>query len=146
MKTVILLIPESFPKKHANAGQRTYFVKKIQDGTKIHEIRSNFNYWLEKAELVNSGDAELYLHELTDFRYDLVHDSFAKYSQMVIQRLKFIDGDINQPTVHGRDVEWSTLSNNNGLTVDQLKDYFKYHDLNETFAVIFFNNDPQKLY
>jgi hypothetical protein len=55
MKTYVITVSRTFPKTHERAGQETYFVNKIFDGSKIHTIRANYELWEKRINEVKEG-------------------------------------------------------------------------------------------
>lgn len=141
MKTVVLLISPTFFKGHINAGEKTGFVEKIASGQKIHTIRANAKYWLDKAALVNSGNAVLSLRQWEGVPYHSHPVEFAQLSKLNIQLINFRDGDIRQPYVNGQPISLASLSAHDGLTEEQLISWFRCYNLRETMAIIHFTEN-----
>ena len=64
-----ITLSKSFPVTHKRAGQPTGFEESINTGKKIHTIRSNYEYWIRKAEKINSNAMYLSIREGTDKPY-----------------------------------------------------------------------------
>ena len=59
MKTYVITISERFPKTHKRAGELTMFPTSINNGTKIHTIRSNYDFWEKRIKEIQKGNAYL---------------------------------------------------------------------------------------
>lgn len=140
MKTVVILISSVFPKESAYAGQPTDFVQKIEGDSKLHTIRANLNYWLGKEILINSGEAELSLRTWSGAPYRSEQIEIKRIPRINIQMLNFIEEDPEYVKIDNQRVPLSILAKNDGLTVEQIKDWFKGYDLNETMALINFSD------
>lgn len=160
MKTFVLTISRNFPKTHKRAGEETLFIEKITCGTlypgecsgcdfksiKIHTIRSNYDLWEKRIKQVQEGKAVLSLRYWSDKPYNSKQVEFHrldKDSGVGIQYLelrRFRDSLI--PIIYNC-AELTTgikVAENDGLTIEDFKEWFKNYDLTEPMAIIHFTN------
>lgn len=166
MKTHVLMVSRTFPSWHPKKGQPTYFLEKIlrarnkrpkkqlfiQHGldysikeTKIHTIRSNFDFWHKRISDIHYGGFELSLRYWEGMPYKSRQIELLKIpgKDLSLQKLIFIDGDINRPTIAGNGsavfgISPDMLSENDGLTLEDWKQWFINYDLTVPFAIIKF--------
>lgn len=139
MKTYVLTVSEFFPKTHSKAGLPTGFINSISSFKKIHTIRGNYELWKKRAEKINNGEAVLSVRYWTDKPYASKQREVFVFEKIVVEKLEltplgfFIDEYENDCTV-------SDLAKNDGLSVDDFKEWFKGHDFSEPAAIIHFSN------
>lgn len=131
MKTHILILSQTFPKGHPDAGKATRFGTSISQCVKIHTIRENYDEWKKKVQDVLSGEARLSIRVWNSKPYrscqiELV--SLDKDSGVGIQKLHSFD-DENAYFVSDNGnvfpVSLQELANNDGLSVNEWKGWFK---------------------
>lgn len=138
MKTYVLTISEKFPKTHPKAGQPTNFALAIKYYEKIHTIRGNYDFWEKRFKKIYNGEAILSVRvwkgkpynskQLEIFRYD-------NLSKIGIEKLEFEKvGDYQIPKL----TDIKTLSTNDGLSLQDFKDWFKEYDFSKPMAIIHF--------
>lgn len=121
--TVVLIVAKTFLKYHGKSGEPTDFGNKIQSGEKIHTIRSNFKEWEKKIRKIQEGDATLSVRQWLGVPYRSAQVKLFEFDDVSIQKLEFIDGKF---IVDGeREVKIGELAKNDGLTVQDFKDWFK---------------------
>ena len=59
MITYVLMLSTQFPSYHIRAGQPTNFIDSIQNKTKIHTIRTNYELWKKRFKKIDQGLAVL---------------------------------------------------------------------------------------
>jgi len=158
MKTYVLIVSRVFPKTHKRAGEPTNFREKILEGEKIHTIRANFHLWAKRVEEVQRGEAIIAIRYWSGKPYNskqLRICELDKYSGVGMQELRFeynraedhdYEGyDINQPLLYPRfcwekyhDINIIELAKNDGLSLDDFKEWFKGYDLSKPLALIHF--------
>lgn len=142
MKTYVLTLSQKFPKTHKRAGEVTYFVNKIFDGSKIHTIRSNYELWEKRINEVKEGKAILSLRFWSGKPYNSKQVEFSKITSennIDVQKIQF-DGvwqyKINDGLTRFGIEE---IANNDGLSVKDFKEWFKKYDF-EPMAIIHFTS------
>lgn len=68
-KTVVLMLSKTFPRKHISAGKKTNFQRSLDEGKKIHTIRSGYEAWKHNIEKVQGGTFFLSLRQWVDVPY-----------------------------------------------------------------------------
>ena len=164
MKTHVLLVSRTFPKGHKREGDPTYFVEKtLNNGDilptsdvlieweivgfdpKIHTCRKNYELWAKRIKEVQEGKAILSLRYWSDKPYRSKQVEFAvldKDSGVGVQKLLFRINDLLYP-IAGDGIWFSVLnlenlSKNDGLSIDDFKDWFKNYDLSKEMCIIQF--------
>lgn len=146
-------VSRTFPTTHKRKGEETEFEVKILMGlqgfnnSKIHTIRSNYDLWSKRMEKVHAGLAVIELFYWEGKPYNSKQVVFAtldKDSGCGVQELSFINNEFNRPCVFGEGyaIRNSTneLSKNDGLSLDDFKDWFKKYDLSKPLVIIHFTS------
>ena len=138
-KTYVLMVARQFPVKHYLAGELTEFKFKIEKGYKKHTIRMNYDLWNYRINEVNGDRACLSLRQWTGKPYNSKQVEIFNFcsNQVGIQKLQwdnllgwFID-DFDS------DLYTKDLAENDGLTHEDFKDWFKKYPA-EPMAIIHF--------
>lgn len=146
--TYPITLSKRFPAKHPRHGQPTDFRTKYEERAKIHTIRANFPLWKDRFERIFMGSAVLSLRQWSDKPYyskqELVAD-LGISDAIGIQELRFLDGDINKPNIVKYPdqlipVTIYDLATNDGLSLEDFKEWFKGYDLKRPLAIIQFTN------
>lgn len=131
MKTHILILAQTFPKGHPNAGQTTRFGASISQCAKIHTIRDNYASWEKKIQDVLNGEARISIRiwEGKPYRSCQIELlSLDRNSGVGIQKLHSFD-DENAYFISDKGnvfpVSLQELANNDGLSVNEWKGWFK---------------------
>lgn len=163
MKTYVLTVSRSFPSGHKRAGDHTFFVEKIsiEEGglraiyknedisPKIHTIRANFQLWKKRFDEIEAGRACLSLRYWEGKPYRSKQVEFLRLTRddgIGLQELHFVSGDIDYPCVSPEkisavdDLLTPIIARNDGLPLDDFKDWFKGYDLSGSLAIIHFTN------
>lgn len=143
-----------FPKTHPRAGQSTYFKEQINGSfpyetpdsrRKIHTIRENYPLWEKRMKEVQEGRAviELFYWEHKPYRSkQIVFATLDKNSGCGVQKIIFKDNfvcaAIETSYAANLVVPASIISVNDGLSLEDFKDWFKSYDLSEPMAIIHF--------
>ena len=159
MKTFVLLVSRTFPKGHKMEGEQTFFVEKIlaalgfpylndENIKKFHTCRKNYELWAKRIKEVQEGKAVLSLRYWQDERGRSVKGNkqveFAvldKDSGVGVQMLTFDEGSLMQTYANinnDYNVRIWDLAKNDGLSIDDFKDWFKNYDLSKPMAIIQF--------
>lgn len=151
MKTYVLTVSKTFPKTHKRAGESTEFVYNISrlfllDNTKIHTIRANYPLWARRAKEINAGRAILSIRYWSGKPYNSKQIEICRLEKIEVQQLFFEYGQLTDPFVRWQDskngntthISIYELAKNDGLTLDDFKDWFKKYDLSKPMAIIHF--------
>lgn len=163
-------ISKQYPTTHTKQGISTYFSEKIQlarckqngvlnpvmyadDMTfiadlKFHTIRKNYQLWEHRIKEVQAGMAvlELFYWEGKPYRSkQIVFSTLDKSSGCGIQQILFINKDINQIAISNASFGFlyrkiQDVATNDGLSVEDFKEWFKKYDLSKPMACIQFTN------
>lgn len=127
MKTIVLMLSQTFPATHSRFGEPTNF----RDGfgvTKLHTIRKNKNgYWDKCAQEINEGKAILSVREWTGRPYRSKMRELARYTKIVLQHVSMSrTREFPLPSVYvdGKDVNIYTVSENDGLELPDFIEWF----------------------
>lgn len=157
IKTYVLMVSTKFPACHCLKGEPTLFIEKIKDGTKIHTIRSNYELWKKRFEKINKGEAVLSVRSWEGKPYQskqIEHFVFTKEDEIGIQEIFIKDWfrelyysfqiddkffpEKGLSYTRWREYYAKLIANNDGLTFDQFKNWFRKYDLNKPMAIIHF--------
>lgn len=145
-KTYVLMLAKNFPASHPKAGAPTGFREKFLSGNKLHTIRSNFPLWVKRIREVQEGKAVLSIRQWEGRPYlsrQVIIGSLTEESGIGIQKLTFqLDRDgcasFNFFDIDGNYPELSSLAANDGLSVEDWKEWFRGYDFSHPMAVIQF--------
>lgn len=159
MKTYVLTVSRVFPKRHARSGEPTYFREKILKGCnqlvdvpgdiyidldpKIHTIRANYHLWKKRIDEVNAGEAILSVRYWSGKPYNskqLRIIEFDKDSGVGVQQLFFSGGRLIHPMIEPNTgiSDINILAKNDGLSLEDFKEWFRKYDLSKPMAIIQF--------
>jgi hypothetical protein len=147
MKTYVLIVSRVFPKTHKRAGEPTNFREKILEGEKIHTIRANYHLWAKRVEEVQRGEAIIAIRYWSGKPYNskqLRICELDKNSGVGMQELRFYYDHIDGPYINTKERHigyigmTSLFSKNDGLSLDDFKEWFKGYDLSKPLALIHF--------
>lgn len=159
MKTYVITLSKVFPSTHPRAGEPTNFRSKFERGIKIHTIRANYSLWAKRIAEVQNGEACLSIRQWTGKPYRSKQETIATLTKddgVGIQVLKFsrdsfacgrayteFDNVITMtrnisiiPPVISIDL--GILAHNDGLSLQDWKDWFKDYALSKPMAIIHF--------
>lgn len=167
MKTYVLTISRYFPTTHKRKGDKTFFVEKIEkslrlkydnvlmDLLKIHTIRSNYNFWARRIKQIQKGEAILSIRYWSGKPYDSKQVEICqldKNSGIGVQKLEwwntsscFVaytelpDEDCGTQEFY-TELNTSELAKNDGLSLEDFKEWFKKYDLSKHLAIIHFTS------
>jgi hypothetical protein len=145
-KTYVLMLSQSFPTKHPRSGSPTGFRKKFLSGEKRHTIRPNFPLWAKRIHEVQQGEAVISVRQWEArpyFSRQITIGCLTAESGTGIQKLTFqLDRDgcasFNFFDIDGKYPELKELAANDGLSVDDWKEWFRGYDFSQPMAVIQF--------
>lgn len=139
MKTYYLTLSKVFPSTHAKAGMNTCFEEKLRV-YKLHTIRANYEFWKKRFEKIEKGEACLSIRQWSGKPYRSKQVEIARLTRedgIGIERLMF-DKSLLLPHVNYKPVGIGNLANNDGLSLDDWKEWFKGYDLSKPLAIIHF--------
>lgn len=147
MKTYYLTLSQVFPSTHPRAGEPTYFSESLRR-SKIHTIRANYEFWHKRFEKISSGEAVLSIREWVGKPYGkgssmrelalLTHED-----GIGIQKLEFkeIRKDFIAATIDGKPWPREIIAFNDGLSLQDWKEWFKGYDQGKPMAIIHFTDN-----
>lgn len=144
MKIYYLTLSQQFPSYMPNAGEPTEFKDAFAKHQKIHTIRANYEFWRKRFEKIAAGEACLSIREWVGKPYGKGSTQrelcrLSREDGIGIERLMF-DKSLLLPHVNYKPVGIGNLANNDGLSLDDWKEWFKHYDLKKPLAVIHFTN------
>ena len=148
MKTYYLTLSKVFPSTHVKAGLPTYFEEQIIQHTKLHTIRANYDFWKKRFEKIAAGQAVLSIRQWVGKPYakgSTQRELFrlTREDGIGIQKLSFDkdrDGCISYKffNIDGRYADIRDIANNDGLSFNDWREWFKGYDLSKPMAIIHF--------
>jgi len=151
-------ISRVFPATHPRAGEATHFEYKIRKALgvscagrnckhKIHTCRSNYQLWKKRIDEVNAGNAVLVLYEWTGnpyrsktrelFRFDKNSGIGVQELDMTELENKYIS-EANIVDNRAVYADFETISDNDGLSLKDFREWFKNYNLSKPMAIIHF--------
>lgn len=147
MKAVVTL-SKHFGPKHPRKGQETGFIAKVADGRKVHTCRSNYGYWRAKIEKITTTGGVLSIRQWSAKPYRSPQEVITEIPASIVgvQKLElrrekcvvnhYAEEQQEKPIVSisyydytaevdGCPVSLDILAENDGLTVDDFKAWFK---------------------
>lgn len=166
MKTHVLIVSRTFPKTHKRVGEETNFIDKIGIGLdvgeycnlpfppyepKLHTIRGNYKLWEKRIKEVQEGKAILSLRYWSGKPYNSKQVEFCqldKDSGIGCVELKFAFANIMTPWLYSEkisnnehwDFSTETIAKNDGLSLEDFKEWFINYDLSKQMAIIHFTD------
>lgn len=114
---------------------------------KIHTIRSNYPLWEKRMKKVQEGNAVIELFYWSGKPYhskQIVFATLDKDSECGVQELIFLNNDITQANIQNTELDefecedYKYIAKNDGLSIQDFKDWFKSYDLSKPMAIIHF--------
>jgi hypothetical protein len=123
-----------------------YFEKLIK--SKLHTIRGSYELWKKRIDNVNSGSAILSLRYWSGKPYNSKQVEVCqldKDSGIGIQKLVFFIPDISKPLIEINEtyhlsIAPNLLCKNDGLSIEDFKEWFRPYKLDKPLAIIHFTN------
>lgn len=158
MKTYPIILSKVFPSKHQRQGEATLFRQLYEEGQKIHTIRASWELWENRLDIKNLFSEEeevvLSLREWAGRPYCSRQERIKDLTvtdRIGVQRLVFVNRDIYRPHVLVRTMPFNLrdilvpvnvadLAANDGLSLEDFKEWFKGYDLKRPLAIIQFTN------
>lgn len=113
---------------------------------KIHTIRANYPLWLERFKEIESGNAVLSIRQWLGKPYRSKQVEIALLTAqdgIGIQRIQFHKDregvySLKFFDIEGKDYNAVKLANNDGLTFEDWKEWFRTYNLSDPLAIIHF--------
>jgi hypothetical protein len=113
-------------------------------GKKIHTCRSNYNYWVKKIARLKETGGVLSVRQWSDVPYRSPQETAVDIPAEIVgvQKLTFGKdrGEMRFDffDIDGKYVALEALANNDGLSLEDFKSWFKGYNLSEPLAIIHF--------
>ena len=122
-----------------------YFCREYGVGTKIHTIRANYPFWAKRIEQVRTGEAILSIRYWSGKPYNskqveicqLGKDDGVGVQEIEFQKMFFETGWIIGQS-ESADQLMTNIAKNDGLSLEDFKEWFKHYDLSKPLAIIHF--------
>jgi hypothetical protein len=139
MKKFIIILSEHFPDDHIHKGQPTDFIASIHNGTKIHTIRKNYNWWAKRIAKVQAGEAYLSLRVWSGEPYNSKQIEKVKlFADHGVGIEKMTLGPSMGTFENGHYVLRPELAKNDGLSLINFNSWFPVKNEIESVAIIHF--------
>lgn len=125
---ITIMFSRLFPTTHSRRGEPTRFIEKVMLGEKIHQIRRSYDKWKILADKTNEKRYSISLCQwaATPRRSKHVEIGLLE-SRIGVQRIVMqynAKADSVLATVDDKEVPIETLAENEGLSVNDFKDWF----------------------
>lgn len=145
MKTYVITLSKVFPATHPLKGEPTGF-REASRKNKLHTIRANYGFWKKRFEQIAAGKACLSVRQWTGAPYRSKQKELARLTRedgIGIQKLSFDkdrDGCISYKffNIDGRFADIQDVANNDGLSFNDWREWFRDYDLSKPLAIIHF--------
>lgn len=162
MKTYYLTLSKVFPATHPRAGEQTEFESAFNAGQdtpkrdtfskyiKRHTIRANYEFWRKRFEKIGKGEACLSIRQWTGKPYRSKQVELARLTRedgIGIQELHIVKEKLNSRPIWLGYVDgnlqegnlfFPLLAGNDGLLLDDWKEWFKGYNFSKPLAIIHF--------
>lgn len=148
MKTYYLTLSQVFPVTHPRAGEETLFKDWLigalyygAENGKIHTIRANYEFWAKRFEQINAGKACLSVRYWEGKPYRSKQHEIVRLTKddgIGIQKLRFEENSMFLPNVNYKPVAVGWLADNDGLSLEDWKAWFRGYDITKPLAIIHF--------
>ena len=145
MKTFVLTVSRNFPQTHKRAGEPTRFIESIEDISKIHTIRGNYDLWVKRIEQVQKGEAIISLRYWSGKPYNSKQVEFKQLTKedgVGVQKYYYPKpipvGQSNIAKVIADSLIIDVVSKRDGLSKADFIEWFKKCDTEEPMAIIHF--------
>ena len=146
MKTYCLTLSQAFPSTHPRAGQPTHFDENLRL-SKLHTIRANYDYWAKRFEKIKTGEACLSVRQWVGKPYGKgsTQKELARLTRedgIGLQKLEFKDigNGFNAAVIDGKPWPREILASNDGLSLQDWRNWFRDYDFSKPMAIIQFTN------
>ncbi len=148
MKTYVITLSQNFPAMHKQAGKPTNFKEKFLRGEKIHTIRANYPLWEKRIKEVQDGRAVLSVRQWTGKPYrskQVEITTLTAEDEIGVQAARIVAGiylkiifDDNFEHYFVSEEERTLLAKNDGLSLEDWKEWFRSYDITNPLAIIHF--------
>lgn len=155
MKTYYLTLSQVFPSTHKRAGEPTFFRDKLHAAitgnrdywNKLHTIRANYEFWRKRFEKIAAGEACLSIREWVGKPYaegstqrEIIR--LTREDGIGIQKLEFkeIQNGFKAAVIDGKPWPREIIALNDGLSLQDWREWFKGYDQGKPMAIIHFTN------
>lgn len=138
-KKINITLSRVFPVTHSRRGEPTDFATKLASAEKIHTIRRNYDLWKVNAEKMQRGRFYLSIRQWSGKPYNSPLLEIAqRHNPVGVQHVQIhyhAAGDIITAKIDGRDADCYTLAKNDGLSMQDFKEWFfgRYPTVDKTF-------------
>jgi hypothetical protein len=133
---------------HKQAGKPTNFKEKFLRGEKIHTIRANYPLWEKRIKEVQDGRAVLSVRQWTGKPYrskQVEITTLTAEDEIGVQTARIVAG-IYLKIIFGENFEHyfvseeerTLLAKNDGLSLEDWKEWFRSYDITNPLAIIHF--------
>ncbi|WP_025829854.1 hypothetical protein [Segatella maculosa] len=148
MKTYVITLSKYFLAMHKRAGEETNFKEKFLNGEKIHTIRANYPLWEKRIKEVQEGRAVLSVRQWTGKPYrskQVEITTLTAEDEIGVQAARIVAG-IYLKIIFGENFEHyfvseeerTLLAKNDGLSLEDWKEWFRSYDITNPLAIIHF--------
>ena len=148
MKTYVITLSKYFLAMHKRAGEETNFKEKFLNGEKIHTIRANYPLWEKRIKEVQEGRAVLSVRQWTGKPYrskQVEITTLTAEDEIGVQAARIVAG-IYLKIIFGENFEHyfvseeerTLLAKNDGLSLEDWKEWFRSYDITKPLAIIHF--------
>ena len=128
-KTIVLMLSKTFPRKHRSAGKKTNFQRSLNEGKKIHTIRSGYEAWKHNIEKIQEGNFFLSLRQWVDVPYRSKQEEIKELKNSVgYERISMQynpETGIVKAIINGKQcLDVTKIAENDGLKWDDFIDWF----------------------
>ena len=145
MKTYVLMISKVFPSTHSKAGQPTHFKTKIEKKEKITTIRKNYDYWKNRIDNINAGNAVLSVRQWDGKPRQSTQTEVFRFGagEVGIQKLEQSPDHsdcFKIDETHELNFEAYKFAENDALSTEDFKEWFNGFNTPEPYAIIHFSD------
>lgn len=141
MKTYVITLSKTFLKGHKREGEPTDFAEKLRK-QKIHTIRGNYLLWSERIGEVMSGAACLSIRQWSGKPYRSKQIELAVLTNKDGVGIQFLnihpESDFTCIIDDVGKISSERIANNDGLSLEDWKEWFRRDDLKRTMSIIHF--------
>lgn len=141
MKTYVITLSKTFLKGHKREGEPTDFAEKLRK-QKIHTIRGNYLLWSERIGEVMSGAACLSIRQWSGKPYRSKQIELAVLTNKDGVGIQFLnihpESDFTCIIDDAGKISSERIANNDGLSLEDWKEWFSRDDLKRTMSIIHF--------
>jgi hypothetical protein len=137
-KTVVLILSHHYPKTAIHAGKPTRFKQQLLEGRKIHTCRGRYDGWALNIDKVNDKGYVLSVREWDGkpygrgVRQKVIREYHKAGYQRFTMRYDRATGELKCVIDGKRFTDIEALARNDGMTVEEFKDWFFGQGLNRS--------------